>query len=399
MNAFQHRHFDKNPTDGAAAATRMPISKCLLDQLKGVPAPIRKPAPEPEKTRMEKDHLDSLKTNLASSQSKVVKTTVAFLKENASKIHPDDLSEIILATRMNNPNQFWTKDAILLIKILPEKYKSKLYKQIMVEAIMAHPDASSQSLDFMLTNHDPIKSEDFLHLFIPDGLLPKFNAIPLAQYEDKTRLSQMNAIAIANILGARILSNKELDWRLALSEAWKSEKEVYPVWTGTLVAFNENGAKLGKTVQCTNHREITYIIRVPKEYQGETNAILVVNHGFLADGTPLIVPRPEGNTITYEITDDSQIALLRSFPNSKEWCHSDNKFGIPLGNGIPSSNSNARYFDKLRTYVGLVARGYYFYGHDYDNRRFVCAYDLPFSRFGVLISDDFLSRKETKVNP
>ena len=128
--------------------------------------------------------------------------------------------------------------------------------------------------------------------------------ITLAQYDNSKGLTQKEAISTANRMNARILTNKEFDGRLVLSDTWKSEKEVYPAWTGTLVAFKEKDAKLGDVVKYTNSG-ITYIFEVPKEYQNEKNAILVVNHGFCADGNALIIPNEKGSTITYDISDKS----------------------------------------------------------------------------------------------
>ena len=207
----------------------------------------------------------------------------------------------------------------------------------------------------------------------------------LAQYDNSKGLTQKEAISTANRMGSRILANKEFDGRLVLSDTWKSEKEVYPAWTGTLVAFREKGAKLGDVVKYTDSGT-TYIFEVPKEYQNEKNAILVVNHGFLADGNALILPNEKGREITYDITDKSQIALLQNFPSSDGWYNADNKFGIPLGAGISSSNTDARYLYKVQNYVGLLARGFIsIYGL---NRRNVYAIIQPSNRFGVLISTE-----------
>ena len=207
----------------------------------------------------------------------------------------------------------------------------------------------------------------------------------LAQYDNSKGLTQKEAISTANRMGSRILANKEFDGRLVLSDTWKSEKEVYPAWTGTLVAFKGKDEKLGDVVKYTDSQtNTTYLFEVPKEYQKERNAILVVNHGFLASGDALIVPNEKGSIVTYDISDKSQVALLLNFPSSDGWYSADNKFGIPLGAGISSSNTDARYLYKVQNYVGLLARGlivgYY--------RRLVVAVSQPSVRFGVLISTE-----------
>ena len=155
----------------------------------------------------------------------------------------------------------------------------------------------------------------------------------------------------------------------------------------TLVAFKGKDEKLGDVVKYTDSKtNTTYLFEVPKEYQKERNAILVVNHGFLASGDALIVPNEKGSIVTYDISDKNQVALLLNFPSSDGWYSADNKFGIPLGAGISSSNTDARYLYKVQNYVGLLARGNSYF--DGINRWDVCAYVLPSGRFGVLISTE-----------
>ena len=210
----------------------------------------------------------------------------------------------------------------------------------------------------------------------------------LAQYDNSKGLTQKEAISTANRMGSRILTNKEFDGRLVLSDTWKSETAVYPAWTGTLVAFGKKDSKLGDVVKYTDSNAgITYIFEVPKEYQNEKNTILVVNHGFSTDGNAFIIPNEKGREITYDITDKSEIALITRFPSSNGWYCADNKFGIPLGVEIPSNNRYARYLYKAENYVGLLARGLYV-NFDYNYRRVVNAVSLPSVRFGVLISTE-----------
>ena len=206
----------------------------------------------------------------------------------------------------------------------------------------------------------------------------------LAQYDNSKGLTQKEAISTANRMNSRILTNKEFDGRLVLSDTWKSEKEIYPAWTGTLVAFKGKDEKLGDVVKYTDSKTNTaYLFEVPKEYQKERNAILVVNHGFLASGDALIVPNENGCTVTYDISDKSQIALLQNFPSSDGWHSTDNKFGIPLGNEI-SGNTDARHLYRGQNYVGLLARGCVLGSID---RMDVNADVQPSARFGVLIAE------------
>ncbi len=232
----------------------------------------------------------------------------------------------------------------------------------------------------------------------------------IAQYDDGKGLKQANAIRIANggpitnhrylqrlntflreagikeiefgsSIKGKLLSNKEFDSRLVLSDAWRSEKHVYPVWTGTLVAFKENGAKLGDVIRY-NDSGNTYFFEVPKEYQNERNAALAVDHGFLADGRPLIIPTMKKTEITYNIADPSQIELLQRFPSGNGWYNADNKFGIPLGEEIPPDRADARYFFRIHNYVGLLVRGPYLKAHRH------IAWSWPSQHFGALMEVD-----------
>ena len=206
----------------------------------------------------------------------------------------------------------------------------------------------------------------------------------LSKFGNGKGLTQKEAIEQANQIGMRILANNVFDGRYVLSDTWKSEQEVYPAWTGTLVAFKGKGEKLGDVVKYSDSKTIsTYLFEVPKEYRKERNAILVVNHGFLASGDALIVPNENGCTVTYDISDKSQIALLQNFPSSDGWHSTDNKFGIPLGNEI-SGNTDARHLYRGQNYVGLLARGCVLGSID---RMDVNADVQPSARFGVLIAE------------
>ena len=73
-------------------------------------------------------------------------------------------------------------------------------------------------------------------------------ATKLAQYGNSKGLTQKEAISTANRMGSRILANKEFDGRLVLSDTWKSEKEVYPAWTGTRLSRSRERMKSSVTL-------------------------------------------------------------------------------------------------------------------------------------------------------
>ena len=209
----------------------------------------------------------------------------------------------------------------------------------------------------------------------------KYTCEGITKTRDVVGLTQYDAINEANRRGARILTNKEFQRRLVLTDIGGSERETIGVcvWTGTFVAYKgRENANLGDVVKQTDQNNgITCLLEVPKEYRDEKNAILVVNQGFLPDGKPLLIPHKEGNEITYEIADKSQIELLQKFPSYNGWHKPDEKFGIPMGEydnwghqcylwrQQPSFRSEERDGD----YVGLVARHYggpYFHYRDWS---------------------------------
>ncbi|MFA5929298.1 MAG: hypothetical protein WC861_00275 [Candidatus Micrarchaeia archaeon] len=175
----------------------------------------------------------------------------------------------------------------------------------------------------------------------------------------------INAIEPEGSIKGRILSNKESD-RLHnlpdgnMNDAWQLYKEALPARNGTLVAFREGGAKLGDLVEYKDSRtEISYRLEVPIDYRNEKDAILAVNHGFLADGRELIIPRKKGSTITYDIVDKGSIRLFRHFPAGNGYYHAGNDFGIPLGEEISLPGNDVRVLDRLPKYVGLLVFGHY----------------------------------------
>ena len=218
------------------------------------------------------------------------------------------------------------------------------------------------------------------------------NITPIAKFYNRTGMDAITAISTANKNGVRIISNKEFDQRLVLSDTWKSEKEIYPVWTGTLVAFRGKDEKLGESIAYSS-LGVTYIFDVPREHRDEKNAALVVNHGFLAiendpltPRIPFIIPRVEGNTAIYEIMDKDQINLFRGFPQEDGYYLTDKKFGIPYGEPLSKDDSGVLYFYRRKEgYVGLLVRG-----NDFSPTG-AGAYYLPSNKYGLLVDTETIN--------
>jgi len=182
----------------------------------------------------------------------------------------------------------------------------------------------------------------------------------LAQYDDDKGMTFQDAIAAAQKQSVRILSNKEIDARLQ-GDDWKQEKEMYPCWTGTFIAYPAKGQPFGKTVE---YKGMTF--NVPRKFQGKKDRAIICNH-------PDFILK--GNIIT-----PGKSARCIPFPQKDGWYVPDVASEVPSGGG--SSVGTARYLWRWSTpYCGLLARRYYGLGG--RNRRGVVAGCGPGSRLGV----------------
>jgi len=138
------RYFDKTQVGGGGSAGSkdskpIPIPQYLLDRLKNITDPVKKPVipHEPKRERMQKASFDSLKACLLSNEREVAEKSVVFLEENAQKLHSDDLSDLIKAT-LSGEYAYTGLLTTPLVNILPESYHSELYERsiIMIETTM-----------------------------------------------------------------------------------------------------------------------------------------------------------------------------------------------------------------------------------------------------------------------
>ncbi|PIT84525.1 hypothetical protein COU37_02850 [Candidatus Micrarchaeota archaeon CG10_big_fil_rev_8_21_14_0_10_45_29] len=190
------------------------------------------------------------------------------------------------------------------------------------------------------------------------------NIVPIAKSGEGKSPSQI--VKTANSLKARILSNKEFDKRLVLTDTWKNEMDVYPA-LNTFLAYEKTGKKLGSCIEYTEPISGTrYVFDVPENAKGEKNIALAINHGF-DNGTPIFSLEEEGkNTVYVDVKDMSKIKILENFPSEKDAEFAlfvpDDEFGIPLGNAIHGfSNSeykNLRALARTDVYANFVIREY-----------------------------------------
>lgn len=212
------------------------------------------------------------------------------------------------------------------------------------------------------------------------------NVVVLAKPDGTNKFSQRDAINLANQRRLIILSNKLLDQRLVLSDTWKSEKPVYPAWSGTLVGYTKADERMGTFISFKDpDTGITYVFRVPKKAVGAKGIALAVNHLVDTRGRPLIEYEDKGEKqVLIRINDESKIKIVEAFPEKDEWYVAEKEFGIPAGALVGDSNSDARHLNRLNEYVGLLARGHnscdldgYYYSRDVGLRH-------PSLRLGVL---------------
>ena len=222
----------------------------------------------------------------------------------------------------------------------------------------------------------------------PANNFRKQNVLPgqistLAEYDNNKGMTQEQAVKAANDQKLIIASNLWADEDLNVKDGYNKRNSTCPIWTGTLVAYEKPGIEFGDMLTYTDSEtKISYTFQVPKQYQGKTNCILAIDHGFLADGTPVFEHVQSGGNILIKVADESLIKLIKNYNQADGWYLPEKDFGIPLGRTVDSKDPNARYSYRLNdsTYVGLVARGDYFGGRLRD----VVAVDWPSVRLGVL---------------
>jgi hypothetical protein len=176
-------------------------------------------------------------------------------------------------------------------------------------------------------------------------LIPRNNGVPFEE-----------GLARANSENKVIASNKRLSQALVGSEEWKTIREVFACWSGTMTAYAKPGEKLGKTVEYvdseTGHH---WVFPVPQEHQGKADAILVAEH-------PDYNLEIDGKT---RIVRAAQVDLIERFPAKDGWYLGDAKHDIPIGELVNGSDE-ARYLYRIDSRVGPVARAY---NYDNYNRR------------------------------
>jgi len=216
------------------------------------------------------------------------------------------------------------------------------------------------------------------------------NKCVLDNVDNSKGMTAKQTIDTANRRMLTLLSNKEFDQRLVKTDIWKGEKWIYPIWTGTLVAFTKKNEKVDKFIEYID--PVTYIRYVFEagDAKGEKNVVLAINHGFTLDGKPTFTYNQDGkDTVLVQIAKEAKVDIIPNFPTIKmfasNWFLTENKFGIPVGRRV-SSNISLRKIQDIHhlvrndgDFVGLLVRN-----HFSDGTRTVTAFNHPSCRLGAL---------------
>ena len=176
--------------------------------------------------------------------------------------------------------------------------------------------------------------------------------------------------------GVRIISNREADRILVETDVWKSVREAFPIWTGTMTAYAEPGKTLGSTVEYTDSEsKLTWVLDVPSGFRKLTNSILVAeypHYEFERKGDRIIV-HPESGKLT----------VVENFPTVNGVYAYDENTRIPINQKMECDSGNKhRHLWRLDKRVGPVACGYGSIGFDYG--RDVILVGRPSVRLGVV---------------
>lgn len=214
---------------------------------------------------------------------------------------------------------------------------------------------------------------------------PAPSIVRIAQYDGNRGLKQRQAVETANQRRLNLAPNTEFDRRLVKTDTWRSEKEVYPAWSGLMAAYEAPNKKMERFVTYTDpNTDITYAIEANPKAIGAKNLALAVNHLVDAQSRPLIEYEDKGDKNVLVKVEPSKLKIVEAFPTKDGWYIPELEFGIPVGKEVSADNPDARYLVRVDdgSYVGLAARGYVYILYNY--RRDVYLVGLPSYRAGVL---------------
>ena len=158
------------------------------------------------------------------------------------------------------------------------------------------------------------------------------------------------ALRSADAEGLTLVSCRRLDEALIPGKddrKWIGMHEAFPSWTGTMVAYEEPGKKLGsEIVHAHPVTGIRFVFPVPEERRGKSDIALVAEHPdfvLVADGKDRIVQAEE-------------VGVVEPFAESAGVYEADPKYGLPTRNGGDHSDFTRNFF-RIDRWVGLASIG------------------------------------------
>ncbi len=210
------------------------------------------------------------------------------------------------------------------------------------------------------------------------------NLVVLVAYANKVPSEE--GLRLADERGLVIASSKRMDKALVGSDEWQQPnvRPALPAWTGTYTGYDKVGKKLGKTIEYVDSETgFRHVFPVPEQYKGQKNVILVAEH-------PDYSLEIDGNN---RIVNATKVDGIQAFPGSDGWYPTDAVHGIPTGNQIDSSNTEARYLWRIAKRVAPVARAFGY------SRWYVDLDGGPSGRLGVAVEAADANVAEATLRP
>jgi hypothetical protein len=160
-------------------------------------------------------------------------------------------------------------------------------------------------------------------------------------------------LAKANSEKRVLASNKRLNQALIETLEWTRIRELFPCWSGTIVAIRNSGEMLGKEIEFENKiTGFVWVFPVPKEFQNMKDAVLVAEH---PDYTLEINGR-------YRIVRARKVDIIRNFPKTGDFYLPDPVHGIPYGEKIGPDDKRRIHLFSFGTQVTPIRRDFDFNG-------------------------------------
>jgi len=177
---------------------------------------------------------------------------------------------------------------------------------------------------------------------------PVLVRLPLHTVRDRAPFEE--GLQIANEQNRVVASNKRLDEQMVKDDKragpLRFERSSRPFWSGTIIAYNAPGKKLGKRIEVIYPGGNRWIFAVPEAHQDRREAALVAKH-------PYFTLEVDGRN---RVVHATRVALIKRFPTNVGWYFIDPVHGIPIGRQLAQMVEGARYLNRAARLVGPIPR-------------------------------------------